>query len=72
MMWGYFDGASWLWMTTMMVVFWGVVIGLTVFATRAFNGPQRKDQAMDVLGRRLASGDITLEDYEKTRKALQG
>jgi uncharacterized membrane protein len=72
MMWGYFDGATWLWMATMMVMFWGVVIGLTVFAIRAFNRPQGKDQAMDVLGRRLASGDITLEDYEKTRKALQG
>jgi uncharacterized membrane protein len=59
-------------MATMMVAFWGVIIGLTVFAIRAFNGPQRKDQSMDVLGRRLASGDITLEDYEKTRKALQG
>ncbi|MHB8614411.1 MAG: SHOCT domain-containing protein [Candidatus Dormibacteraceae bacterium] len=27
---------------------------------------------MDVLRRRLASGEISQEDYEKTRKALQG
>jgi uncharacterized membrane protein len=72
MMWGWNGGGNWFWMAAMMVVVLGIVIGLTVFAIRAFNGPQGKGQAMDILGRRLASGDITQEDYEKTRKALQG
>jgi uncharacterized membrane protein len=72
MMWGYTDGWSVLWMSGMMVLFWGGVIALVVFAVRAFAGPRGTDQAIDVLRRRLASGEISLEDYEKTRKALQG
>ena len=71
MMWGFNGGGNWFWMAAMMVVVLGAVVGLAVFAVRSFNGPQRKDQAMDVLGRRLASGEITREDYETTRKALQ-
>lgn len=72
MMWGYGDGGSWLWMAAMMVVFWGGIIVLAVFAIRAFNGPKSNDPAMDVLRRRLAGGEITQEEFEKTRKALQG
>jgi putative membrane protein len=72
MMWGYNDGWSWLWMTAMMVVVLGVVIGLVVFAIRAFTGPKGNDQAMDVLRRRLAGGEITQDEFEKIRKALQG
>ncbi len=72
MMWGYADGGSWLWMAAMMIVFWGGVIALAVVAIRAFTGPKGGDQAMDLLRRRLAGGDITQEEFEKTRKALQG
>ena len=36
MMWGYFDGGNWLWMAGMMVLFWGGIIVLGVFAIRAF------------------------------------
>jgi len=71
-MWGYADGGSWLWMAAMMIVFWGGVIALAVVAIRAFTGPKGGDQAMDLLRRRLAGGDITQEEFEKTRKALQG
>lgn len=73
MMWGYADGWSWLWMAAMMVFFWGGIIALAVFAVRAFSGPRaNNDQAIDVLRRRFASGEITQEEFEKTRKALQG
>jgi putative membrane protein len=72
MMWGYTDGWSMVWMGGMMVLFWGGIIALVVFAVRAFAGPRGTDQAVDVLRRRLASGEISQEDYEKTRKALQG
>jgi uncharacterized membrane protein len=72
MMSGFGGGGNWLWMAAMMVVVLGVIIGLIVFAIRASAGPTSNNQAMDVLGRRLAGGEITLEDYEKTRKALQG
>jgi putative membrane protein len=70
MMWGYNDW-SWLWMAAMMVVVLSVIIGLVVFAIRA-TGPKGNDQALDILRRRLAGGEITQEEFEKTRKALQG
>ena len=72
MMWGYFDGGNWLWMAGMMVLFWGGIIVLAVYAVRAFAGPKGNDQALDLLRRRLAGGEITQDEFEKTRKALQG
>jgi uncharacterized membrane protein len=71
MMWGYFDGGNWLWMAGMIVLFWGGIVLLAVFA-RAFIGPKTNDQALDVLRRRLAGGEITKDEFEKTRKALLG
>ena len=71
MMWGYNDGGSWLWMAAMMVVVWGVIIGSLVFALRVA-GPKSTDLALDVLRRRLAGGEITQDEFERTRKALQG
>jgi uncharacterized membrane protein len=72
MMWGYYDGWSWVWMAAMMVLFWGGIFAIAVYAIRAFTGPRGTDQAMDVLRRRFASGEITPDEFEKTRKALQG
>jgi len=72
MMWGYFDGGNWLWMAGMMVLFWGGIVVLSAFAIRAFTGPKSNDQALDLLRRRLAGGEITQDEFEKTRKALQG
>jgi putative membrane protein len=72
MMWGYADGSSWIWMSAMMVLFWGGIITVAVFAFRAFSGPKGNDQAMDLLRRRFAGGEITQEEFDKTRKALQG
>lgn len=72
MMWGYYDGWGWLWMAAMMVLVWGGIITVAVFAVRAFTGPRAGDQALEVLRQRLASGEISQEEFEKTRKALQG
>lgn len=72
MMWGYADGWSWLWMATMMILFWGGIIALAAFAFRSIGGSKSNDQAMDVLRRRFASGEITQDEFETTRKALQG
>lgn len=73
MMWWY--GGS-LWMAIggglMMVLFWGGLIVLAVWLVRGTGrGPQQLDP-METLKRRLASGDINREQYEQTRKALQG
>jgi uncharacterized membrane protein len=70
MMWDYNDSGSWLWMAAMMLVVLGLVIALGVFAIRAI-GPKSSDQALDLLRRRLAGGEITQDEFEKTRKALQ-
>ena len=72
MMWGYYDGSIWLWMAAIMVLFWGGIFAIAVYAIRAFTGPRGTDQAMDVLRRRFASGEITSDEFEKMRKALQG
>ena len=72
MMWYYgAGGLGWLWMSSMMLLFWGGVIVLGVWAIRSFAGSrQTGDGALDVLRRRLAAGEITPEEYEKTKKAL--
>ncbi len=72
MYWGYYDGLSWLLMAAMMVLLWGGVAALIIFVARAITGPRGSDQAMDVLRRRLAGGEISQEEFEKTRRALQG
>lgn len=73
MMW---YGAGWMGLfgPLMMVVFWGGVILLAVWAVRAFSGPRSgsHDDAVDILKRRLASGEIDQDQYERARKALQG
>lgn len=73
-MMGWYYGWSawdWVWMAAMMVLFWGGVILLGVWAIRALAGPRHSgEQAIDVLRRRLAAGEITPEEFEKTKKAL--
>lgn len=71
MMWGYYVGWSWVWMAAMMVLIWGGIITLVVFAIRALTPNRGGDAAMDTLRRRLAAGEISQEDYDRTRRALQ-
>jgi len=71
-MWAYYDGWSWLLMAATMLLFWGVLAALIVLAIRALTGVPSGDQAMDALRRRLANGEITQEEFEKTRRVLQG
>ena len=74
MMWPYYaGGVHWVWMGLLMVLFWGGLVLLVAWAIRAFSGPASgRDDALDVLRRRLAAGEISPEDYEKTKRALQG
>lgn len=73
MMRGYADGSAWLWMVPMMVLFWGGVIALVVWGMRAFAGPRATaDPAMQALRHRLAVGEISQEEFEKTKRILQG
>jgi len=69
---GMMGAGGWLWGSLIMVLFWGGIILLAVFVIRSLTGSRSNDQAMDVLRRRFASGDITQDEFEKRRKALQG
>ena len=72
MMWPYaVDGWSWLWMSAMMLLFWGGLIALGVWAVRALTTSRAGgDAPIEVLRRRFAAGEISQEEFEKTRKAL--
>jgi putative membrane protein len=56
-----------------MLLFWGGLIVLVVWAVRQFSGgdrPAAEDPAA-ILKRRLAAGEITQEQYDQARRALQ-
>jgi len=72
MMWGYYDGWSWLWMLPIMLLIWGAVIAVAIWAVRTLATSRNSGDAMDTLRRRLAAGEISQEDFEKTRRILQG
>jgi uncharacterized membrane protein len=71
MMWYYGNGGwSWL-MGSAMVVFLGVIIVLTIWVVRTLSGSKQTDDlAMETLRRRLASGEISREEFAKSKKAL--
>ncbi len=57
----------------MMLLFWGGLIVLVVWAVRQFAGSGRPaaEDPTAILKRRLAAGEITQEEYERARQALQ-
>ena len=75
-MMGYYYGSEpWMWLVggLMMLVFWGGLIALFVWAVRQFTPGQRSpgDDPMAILRRRLAAGEITREQFDQARRALQ-
>jgi putative membrane protein len=73
-----FDGygvSPWMWIlgSLMMIVFMGGLILLMVWAVRTIGGPHMgtSADALEVLKRRLAAGEITPDEYEKTRRILR-
>jgi len=71
MMWGwnYYDGWGWIGMTAVILLLVVLAIGMI----GAFRRPrQESDSAIAELRRRLAAGEINQEDFEKTKKVLQG
>ena len=71
MMWGFYDGWSWLWMLLMMLLIWGAGIGVAIWGVRTLTTSRNSGDAMDALRRRLAAGEISPEEYEKTKRILQ-
>jgi putative membrane protein len=78
MMWGFY-GFAWWWMLLggiCMVLFWGAVIWLVVWAIRQVSRDQERgatsqDTPLEIAQRRLARGEITREEFEEVRDALQ-
>jgi len=74
MMWPYSGGGSgWVWMGFAMLLVWSAVIGFVIICVRALAGPRtaNSDAALETLRQRLASGQISAEEFEKTRQMLQ-
>ncbi len=54
------------------LLFWACLLAALVWAARASATPKRTpDSALDVLRRRLASGEISPEEYEHMRQMLR-
>lgn len=70
-------GAGW-WILMMlgMILFWGLVILGVIWIVRELAGPREHGaesaRPLDVLDRRLASGEISPEEYEERRRILRG
>ena len=75
MMWPYYnDGANWLWMSVLMIIFWGSIIALIVWTVRTFARPRPQDSGDDavaILRKRFAAGEITQDEFEKSKRLLQ-
>ena len=65
------------WMIVMMlgmVLFWGLVILAATWLIREYGHPSRRsggpDDALMILDRRFANGEITAKEYEQRRRVL--
>jgi putative membrane protein len=71
MMYGWHGG----WGILAMVIFWGVVLGVVVWAiaaaTRSAGGRPPERTAKDILKERFARGEITREEFEERRRVLE-
>jgi putative membrane protein len=68
---------GWLLMSLGMVAFWGFIIWAIVALVRGGSSKpqqpeQETEQPLDILQRRLARGEISVEEYEELRDALIG
>ena len=66
-------GATWFAILglVLMILFWGSVIALGVWAVRRLAAPHhRRDDALDILRRRLAAGEISAEEYDAMFRTL--
>jgi putative membrane protein len=70
------DGWDWVWMTFMMVAFWGGLAAVIVFAIKALGGSQRRSEppapdAMTMRETRFAKGEISEDEFEERRRVLR-
>jgi putative membrane protein len=74
-MMGYYGYGPGMWLLggLMMLLIWGGLVVLVVWAVRQSAPGQRPavEDPMAILRRRLAAGDITQEQFDQARRALQ-
>ena len=77
-MWGFHDGMGW-WMLfggMGMMAFWAIFIGLVVWSVSRVAGGREKrgeqsQSPIDIVERRLARGEISMDEFEDLKRALQ-
>lgn len=70
---GYMDPSYMGWMAFGSILFWIAIVALVVFAIVRFSPHrERSDDALSLLERRLASGEIGLDEYRERRGLLAG
>lgn len=73
MMWAW-DNSGWglFWMVLTMVVFWGALVAIiaTVLRSPDRRGSGESSDALEILRRRFASGEIDEEEYRERLRAL--
>jgi putative membrane protein len=70
-MWGWGVGWWWVVMPMGMIIFWGGIIALIVWAIRQFTeGRGGRSNAIDIARDRYARGDISQEEFEQIRRDL--
>jgi putative membrane protein len=73
------DAGGWLmmgigmlfWLLVLVAVVWIVVRTITVADRRQANGRAERDEALDLLRRRFANGEIDDEEFERRLALLQ-
>lgn len=70
------DGWDWFWGAFMMLLFWGGLAAVIVFAVRAFGGSSRgtsgeTSDATTILEARFARGEISREEFEERKRVLE-
>jgi putative membrane protein len=75
MMWWHWGGLGWMGLGFLwMIIFWGAIIALIVWAVRRSTGHHsyRIDthSALDIAKERYAKGEITKEQFEQIKKDL--
>ncbi len=72
--WGMHDGGIgwWIFGAVWMVVFWGTIIALAVWAVSRLGGGGggKEDSPLEIARRRYARGEITREEFEQLRQDL--
>ncbi|MBI2856095.1 MAG: hypothetical protein HYX93_04540 [Chloroflexi bacterium] len=76
MWWGYHEGTGW-WMLfsgLWMLLFWGMIVGVVIWAVKALsgrNGAGREEDPLRIAQRRYARGEISREQLAEIESTLR-